>query len=211
MTVKKNGNIDLNSIVKEFKYLKTHEVQIGFFADKQFLTIVRANEYGATIVPHNSSRKLWIPSREAIRQYGKTVTPKDVRAKMGKKFFIAGSKKSAGIIENGKYVVLFYLLSRVRIPSRPFLRTSFYQNQAKYKRLVKVGIDEIIYDGKTGEDLLTKLGKTGVSDVKMSIIRWTKPGNAPLTIDNKRGSNDPLVDTGKLSSKVTYKIVRITK
>lgn len=215
MTLKKNGNIDFSKITKELKYLKTHEVQIGFFGDRdgQLLTIVRANEYGAKIVPHNKSGKLWIPSREAIKRYGKSVKPSDV-----KDLFVAGSKKvngkkvlgkSAGITENGKYVVLFYLLDHVRIPARPFLRKAFYDNQHKYRRLVKVGIDEIVYDDKTGHDLLVKLGKAGVSDVRESIRRWTKPGNAPLTIDNKRGQNNPLVDTGKLSQAVTYKIVRV--
>lgn len=215
MTLKKNGNIDFNKITKELKYLKTHEVQIGFFGDRdgQLLTIVRANEYGAKIVAHNKSGKLWIPSREAIKKYGKSVKPSDV-----KDLFVAGSKKvdgkkvlgkSAGITENGKYVVLFYLLDHVRIPARPFLRKAFYDNQRKYRRLVKVGIDEIIYDDKTGHDLLVKLGKTGVSDVRESIVRWTKPGNAPLTIDNKRGTNNPLVDTGSLIKHVTYKIVRV--
>ena len=215
MTLKKNGNIDFNKITKELKYLKTHEVQIGFWGDRDghLLTIVRANEYGAKIVPHNKSGKLWIPSREAIKKYGKSVKPSDV-----KDLFVAGSKKvdgkkvlgkSAGIIENGKYVVLFYLLDHVRIPARPFLRKAFYDNQRKYRRLVKVGIDEIVYDDKTGHDLLVKLGKAGVSDVRESIRRWTKPGNAPLTIDNKRGQNNPLVDTGKLSQAVTYKIVRV--
>lgn len=215
MTLKKNGNIDFNKITKELKYLKTHEVQIGFFGDRDghLLTIVRANEYGAKIVPHNKSGKLWIPSREAIKRYGKSVKPSDV-----KDLFVAGSKKvngkkvlgkSAGITENGKYVVLFYLLDHVRIPARPFLRKAFYDNQRKYRRLVKVGIDEIVYDDKTGHDLLVKLGKAGVSDVRESIRRWTKPSNAPLTIDNKRGQNNPLVDTGKLSQAVTYKIVRV--
>jgi hypothetical protein len=215
LTLKKNGNIDFNKITKELKYLKTHEVQIGFFGDRDghLLTIVRANEYGAKIVPHNKSGKLWIPSREAIRKYGKSVKPSDV-----KDLFVAGSKKvngkkvlgkSAGVIENGKYVVLFYLLDHVRIPARPFLRKAFYDNQRKYRRLVKVGIDEIIYDDKTGHDLLVKLGKAGVSDVRESIRRWTKPGNAPLTIDNKRGTNNPLVDTGSLIKHVTYKIVRV--
>lgn len=211
MTLKKNGNIDFNKITKELKYLKTHEVQIGFWGDRdgQLLTIVRANEYGAKIVAHNKSGKLWIPSREAIKKYGKSVTAKDVADKLGKAFFVAGSGKSAGVTENGKYVVLFYLLDHVKIPARPFLRKAFYDNQRKYRRLVKVGIDEIVYDDKTGHDLLVKLGKTGVSDVRESIVRWTKPGNAPLTIDNKRGTNNPLVDTGSLIKHVTYKIVRV--
>lgn len=201
----------LDHVEKELDYLNKHEVIIGFFGDRdsEILTIVRANEYGANIVPKNSSGKLWVPSRQAIKDFGKSVTVKDVKNKFGKKFFVAGSKKSAGINEGGKYTVYFYLLDKTRIPARPFIRTAFEQNKRKYQRYVKVGIDEIVYDGKTGKQLLTKLGKLGVSDLRASIKNWTKPGNAPLTIDNKKGANNPLVDTGGLIKKATYMIVPI--
>ena len=139
MTLKKNGNIDFNKITKELKYLKTHEVQIGFWGDRdgQLLTIVRANEYGTKFVAHNKSGKLWIPSRAAIKKYGKSVTAKDVANKLGKAFFVAGSGKSAGVIENKKYVVLFYLLDHVRIPARPFLRKAFTTINASIEDLSK--------------------------------------------------------------------------
>lgn len=199
----------LDHIEKELDYLNKHEVAIGFFGDRdsQLLTIVRANEYGANIVPKNKSGKLWVPSRQAIKDFGKSVTVKDVKNKFGKKFFVAGSKKSAGINEDGNYIVYFYLLDKARIPARPFIRTALKNNKQKYQRCVKAGIDGIVYDGKTGKQLLTQLGKLGVSDIRASIKNWTKPGNAPLTIDNKRGTNNPLVDTGELIKKVTYMIV----
>lgn len=195
---------NLNRVEKELDYLNKHEVAIGFFGDRdsQLLTIVRANEYGANIVPKTKSGKLWVPSRQAIKEYGKAVKPKDIP-----NLFVAGSRKSAGINEGGKYIVYFYLLDKTRIPARPFIRTALKNNKQKYQRCVKAGIDGIVYDGKTGKQLLTQLGKLGVSDIRASIKNWTKPGNAPLTIDNKRGANNPLVDTGELIKKVTYMIV----
>ena len=36
------------------------------------------------------------------------------------------------------------------------------------------------------------------------------PPNAPLTIDNKRGANNPLVDTGQLQKRITWKILPMT-
>ena len=67
-----------------------------------------------------------------------------------------------------------------------------------------------MYDGKTGKALLEKLGRMGVSDMREVMRRWTKPGNAQLTIDNKRGANNPLVDTGQLQKRITWKILPMT-
>ena len=67
-----------------------------------------------------------------------------------------------------------------------------------------------MYDGKTGKALLEKLGRMGVSDMREVMRRWTKPGNAPLTIDNKHGANNPLVDTGQLQKRITWKILPMT-
>ena len=71
------------------------------------------------------------------------------------------------------------------------------------------GIDKICYENGTGKELLTTLGKLGVSDIREEMKRWYKPGNAPLTIDNKKGVNNPLVDTGSLIKHVTWKILPI--
>lgn len=196
-------NKNLEHIKQEMDYLNHHQVAIGFFGESgsQILTVVRANEYGAHIVPKNG-QYLWIPSKYAIKDYGENVKPKDVDG-----LFVNPSKKSAGINKAGKYIVYFYLLKHVTIPARPFIRKAFLDNAKKYQRYIKVGIDEIVYQNGTGRQLLSKLGRLGVSDVRNSIRRFTKPGNAPLTIDNKKGQNNPLVDTGKLSQHVTWKIL----
>lgn len=198
-------NDALEHIECEMKYLNEYQVVIGFFAeeDSQLLTIVRANEYGATIKP-KKGKYLWVPSRYAIRKYGKSVKASDVQG-----LFVPKGKHVACINQNGELIVCFYLLTTSRIPARPFIRKAFIDNQQKYGRYVEAGIDKICYEGGTGKELLNKLGKLGVADVREAIRRWTKPGNAPLTIDNKKGTNNPLVDTGQLTKHVTYKILPI--
>lgn len=195
----------LEHIEQEMKYLNEYQVVIGFFGgkDSQLLEIVRANEFGASIKP-KKGKYLWVPSRYAIKKYGKSVKPSDIPH-----MFIPKNKHVACITENKKLVICFYLLTSSRIPARPFIRKAFIDNQQKYGRYVKVGIDNICYKGGTGKELLTKLGKLGVADVRESIRRWTKPRNAPLTVANKRGTNNPLVDTGNLVKHVTYMILPI--
>lgn len=192
----------MDRVEKELEYLNHHEVIVGFFGehDSQLLTIVRANEYGAHIVPKNA-KHLWVPSRQAIKQYGHSVKPRDVPD-----IFIPKGKKVAVRNEDGKLVTYFYLLDKVDIPARPFIRKAYLDNQAKYKRYIIAGIDRIIYNGETGKQLLNRLGRLAVNDIRQSAVKWFKPGNKPLTIVNKNGVNNPLIDTGKMIKSITYVI-----
>lgn len=205
MTLKKEGGIDFEGIEKELTYLKKNQVAVGFFggADSQLLTVVRANEYGAHIVPKRT-KYLWVPSKNAIRKYGKSVRARDVSD-----LFIPPGKHVACVNEGGQTVVYFYLLEKSDIPARPFLRKSLEENKAKYGRMVKDGINRILYEKGTGKGVLEKLGITAVSDIRRTLTRWTRPGNAPLTIDNKKGQDNPLTDTGALPKRVTWKIIPI--
>ncbi|WP_236629328.1 hypothetical protein [Lactobacillus sp. HT06-2] len=196
----------LDHISKEMDYLSHHQVVIGFFGaeDSLLLTVVRANEYGAHIVP-KKGKFLWVPSRQAIKEFGKSVKTKDVAAKYN--LFVPKGKRVACVNKNKKLVVYFYLLRKVDIPARAFIRKTGLDYSAKYKRIMRAGVDAIMYDNATGKQLLAKLGKEGVKDMREVMLRWTKPGNAPLTIENKRGANNPLVDTGQLQKHITWQIL----
>lgn len=193
----------MERVEKELAYLNSHEVVVGFFGEEgsQLLTVVRANEYGAHIVP-KKAQHLWVPSRQAIKEYGHAVKPKDVEY-----IFVPKGKHVAVRNVDGKLVVYFYLLDEVDIKPRPFIRKAKLDNQAKYQKEIEKGIEEIIYNGKTGKQLLNKLGRIAVSDIRQSAVLWTIPGNAPLTIDNKKGTDNPLIDTGKILKAVTYVIM----
>ena len=203
MSLEKKGDFGFDKIEKELNYLKQNQVAVGFFGedDSLLLTVVRANEYGAHIVPKNT-KYLWVPSSNAIHRYGKTVRARDVKG-----LFVPKGKHVACVIENGKSVVYFYLMSKSDIPARPFLRKSLDENKKKYGQIIKAGIEDILYKSGTGKKLLSKLGITAVADIRRTLTRWTKPGNAPLTIANKKGQNDPLTDTGDLPKRVTWKII----
>src|SRR5699024_1750965 len=138
----------LDHITKEMDYLNHHQVVIGFFSDENslLLTVVRANEYGAHIRPKNASGFLWIPSRQAIKEFGKNVTAKDVRNKY--QLFIPKGKHIAAVNQDGKLVTYFYLMQKVDIPARAFIRKTGIDYRQKYRRYIKAGIEEIMYDGK---------------------------------------------------------------
>ena len=203
-------NHTLDHITKELEYLNHHQVVIGFFGaeDSLLLTVVRANEYGAHIVPKNKTGFLWVPSREAMKEFGSSVTAKDVAQKY--KLFVPKGKHIAAVNKIGDLVTYFYLLSKVNIPARAFIRKTAIDYRQKYNRLILAGVKGIMYEGRTGESLLKQLGRIGVRDMREEMRRWTKPGNAPLTIDNKKGANNPLVDTGQLQKRITWKILPMT-
>ena len=101
----------------------------------------------------------------------------------------------------------FYKLKEVHIPARPFIENAWKANEEKYKKMVLDGLTDIANGKITGRGLLNKIGSECVSDIRNAAIELKTPPNAPLTIANK-GSENPLVDTGELERKVTYKIIK---
>lgn len=177
MTILREGSLNFEKTIKELTKLNQFEVVVGFFGDSdaQLLTIIRANEYGAHIVP-KKHKYLYVPYRKTD-----------------------GSKG-------------LYKLKKVNIPARPFIRTAWLNNKDKYRRLIVAGLDHIVSGDMTARQLLNELGSVSVADIRKSARDWFRTGthaihNAPLTIANKKGNDKPLVDTGELIRKVTYKIV----
>lgn len=125
-------------------------------------------------------------------EYGAYITPKKGKYLMVPK----GKKPSDG----------YYKLKSVHIPPRPFIRNAWNDNKQKYKRYIVVGMGKIIAGKMTAMKLLNQLGTMCVADIRNSAIRLSKPRNARLTVERK-GSANPLVDTGELERKVTYKII----
>lgn len=132
--------------------------------------------------------------------------------------FRPGGKKGAHVLavkdasSDTGFKIIFYLMKEVKIPSRPFLRKTSIENEQKYIRLTQVGVQRVFEGHATGKGLLDLLGHTAVSDIQHEMRRLYKPGNAPMTIDNK-GFNNPLIGKhaggqgGALINKITYKII----
>lgn len=88
-------------------------------------------------------------------------------------------------------------------PERPFFRIAVANMPSPMLALLKGDVDPrtMVVDRSTAG----KLGLIGQSEVQKSITKLRTPPNAKYTIERK-GSSNPLIDTGFLRQSVTWKI-----
>lgn len=215
MTVRREGaGPDFARIEKEMKKLQEYQVIVGFFGEKDptLLEIVRANEYGTTIKPHNKSGFLWVPSKTCIKEFGRSANAKNVKEQLKEKgysLFVPKGKHVAVTSDGkGKLTIYFYLMTQIDIPARSFMRKGWIENRSKYQKMITEGLSGIWDGSDTAEKILDRIGSQAVADMRRSAIKLRDPKNAPMTVDNK-GSDNPLVDTGELERKITYEVVKI--
>lgn len=89
-------------------------------------------------------------------------------------------------------------------PSRPFLRMSVDENASDINAMCGKQL-KTIAEGGTAEQCLKQVGVFGVSLVQEKIVSGSYAPNAPSTI-KKKGSDKPLIDTGRMRQSVKYVI-----
>ena len=97
------------------------------------------------------------------------------------------------------------------MPERSFLRSTMEENQAKYRKMMALGLRQMFVlrgvELKAGaERLMDLVGMRAAADVKKKITDGIPPPNAPSTIAAK-GSSTPLVDTGQLLNSISWAVV----
>jgi len=95
--------------------------------------------------------------------------------------------------------------TRRGIPERPFMRNAMRGNRKKYANAMKVSVKKILLGETTLRVVLGKLGALAQGDIQNEITALRTPENAPATIKRK-GSSNPLIDTGEMRQAVTWKI-----
>jgi len=88
-----------------------------------------------------------------------------------------------------------------RIPARPWLDVGV----ASASQEVLDTIAEAIEDGEPMDVALNRVGLVAVAGVQNYMDELSSPANAPSTVKRK-GSDNPLIDTGELKQSVNYKI-----
>ena len=87
------------------------------------------------------------------------------------------------------------------IPERPFFRRAIARMEEELPALLESQIENGVLDpaaaGRTGAWIAGK--------VQDSIVRMRQPPNSPATIARK-GSSNPLIDTGHMRQSVTWKV-----
>lgn len=97
-----------------------------------------------------------------------------------------------------------------KIPSRPFMRTAFDENKAKYVRAIDNIWRAIASPKASVETLLGRLGVTASQDIHRTIKgRDFLPKLSERTIKAKKGSTKTLIDTGAMVNSIHHVIRRI--
>lgn len=88
-----------------------------------------------------------------------------------------------------------------RIPARRWLDVGVESGTSEYLAIIQEGIAA----GLTEDKILEQIGAVAQGVTQEYIRDLKDPPNAPSTI-KKKGSDNPLVDTGALMQSVTYKV-----
>ena len=89
------------------------------------------------------------------------------------------------------------------IPPRAFIRTSFDENRREVDRLVESEYDKILAGKSNVKKSLEIIGEFMETKTKQKIVDLKQPPNRPRTIARK-GSNNPLMDTGQLRGGIRH-------
>lgn len=90
------------------------------------------------------------------------------------------------------------------IPARPFLRNTQYENERKWASEVGGNVLKVFTGNLSTTALMSELGSKMASDIQKTI----RAGNfAPLASStiSRKGSSQPLIDTGNMIGAVTHK------
>lgn len=90
---------------------------------------------------------------------------------------------------------------KVVIPARPWLEPGVRGGTKKYLQVIKDAVE----DGETLEQALNRVGVIAVAEVQQYMTKLRSPANAPSTVA-KKGSSNPLIDSGALRQSVDYKV-----
>lgn len=93
------------------------------------------------------------------------------------------------------------------IPERSFLRSTFDEKEREWFKFIEKNIPKLLDGRLTAHTLCERLGAKMVADVQKKIRDLKDPPNAEATIAAK-GSSNPLIDTGGLRQRITYRVVR---
>jgi len=92
------------------------------------------------------------------------------------------------------------------IPERPFIRTTSDTKRSEWDAFMTDKMNKMTEGKGTIRQALTALGADMETDIKETITKWRTPPNAPSTIKIK-GTDNPLIDTGKMRDAVSFKVV----
>ena len=93
---------------------------------------------------------------------------------------------------------------RVGTPSRPFFRNAIANAEDGLVDIARRHIDPVILE--ISKEAAGLMGAYMQGEIQREIVNLRTPPNAPITIERKKGKDNPLIDTGTLRTAVTWKV-----
>ena len=113
----------------------------------------------------------------------------------------SGTHEDSGITNAQLGAVMEFGTDNGNIPARPWLSPGVDSGNKEYIGIIADGLE----DGQPLSQSLERLGLVAVAKVQQYMVDLKSPPNAKSTVD-KKGSSNPLIDTGALRQSVTYKV-----
>ena len=88
---------------------------------------------------------------------------------------------------------------------RSFIRSTFDEQQPKYIKMAQKLIKKIVDKGGDIETVADLIGTEAAADVSDKIVTLDTPGNAEST-KARKGSSNPLIDTGHLRQSIRHEV-----
>lgn len=130
---------------------------------------------------------------------------KELAKLQGGKFVLVGIHESAGMVEGEDFSMAtlgaVQQFGNDQIPSRPWLDVGVQSGSKEYLDIISEGVES----GLNQDQILNQIGVTAVGYAQQYMTDLQNPPNAPSTV-KKKGSSNPLIDTGAMRASVTYTI-----
>lgn len=187
----------IDELINVLQELNNYSVQIGIFAsdDSFYAMIANVHEFGTTIRP--KGQYLTIPTKDADGRKASDIPG----------LFKVPGKNILAVQEGENIKVMFYLAKSVTIPEHSFVRSTFDEKNDEWGFFIERLIQDIVEFRINAQTLFNRVGARIAADIQEKITTLRTPPNKHITIENK-GSSNPLIDTGGLRARVTWKVVR---
>ncbi|MGN8233231.1 hypothetical protein ACTHAL_001459 [Priestia flexa] len=188
---------NFDKLIQVLEDLNNYAVEVGVFAsdDSFYAMIANVHEYGMTIKA--KKKFMTIPTREANGRKAADIPglfkPKD--------------KNILAVQEGNRLIVMFFLVKSVTIPERSFVRSTFDEKNDEWINFMESLIEKLLSFEIDAKTLFDRVGARAAADIQEKITTLRTPANSTITAKNK-GSSNPLVDTGGLRARVTWRVVK---
>lgn len=121
-----------------------------------------------------------------------------------------GIQNDAGENSNGQSIAEYAARNEYgsrQIPERSFIRSTIDEKRSQIFKLIENQFDQTLQLKESPQRALETIGIYTEKEIKRKITSLRQPFNSPVTIERK-GSSNPLIDTGLMRQSIRYNITK---